>query len=74
VFDVASSANGASPAEAALLVRRIRQVGVDRIVYGSDAASPSNLPPREAWAAFRRLPLTESEIGRIAGNVAPYLR
>jgi predicted TIM-barrel fold metal-dependent hydrolase len=63
-----------SPASAALVARRIRQVGVERILYGSDAAAGDNLRPREAWAAFRRLPLTESELVRIAGNVAPYLR
>ena len=30
--------------------------------------------PREAWAAFRELPLTEEEFARIARNTAPYLR
>jgi hypothetical protein len=29
---------------------------------------------REGWAAFRRLPLREDELARIAGNVAPSLR
>lgn len=51
-----------------------RQVGVDRIPYGSDAAAGGNLPPREAWAAFRRLPLTAAEFDTIARNVAPYFR
>lgn len=74
-FDVASVVDlNISPANAALVVRRIRQVGVGRILYGSDAAVGDNLPPREGWAAFRRLPLTEEEFARIAGNVAPYLR
>jgi predicted TIM-barrel fold metal-dependent hydrolase len=73
-FDVASCANGVTPEQAALLVRRIRQVGVERILYGSDAAAGGNLAPREAWAAFRRLPLTGRELRRIARNVAPYLR
>lgn len=74
-FDVASVADrDISPANAALIVRRIRQVGVERILYGSDAAVGDNLRPREGWAVFRRLPLTEEELGRIAGNVAPYLR
>jgi hypothetical protein len=63
-----------SAADAALVARRIRQVGVDRILYGSDAAAGGNLRPREGWAAFRRLPLTEDEFERIASNVAPYLR
>lgn len=74
-FDVASVADrDISPANAALIVRRIRQVGVERILFGSDAAVGDNLRPRESWAAFRRLPLTEEEVGRIAQNVAPYLR
>jgi predicted TIM-barrel fold metal-dependent hydrolase len=74
-FDVASLADrNISPANADLLVRRIRQAGVERILYGSDAAAGDNLRPREAWAAFCRLPLTKDELARIAGNVAPYLR
>ena len=44
------------------------------MLYGSDAAAGDNLRPREGWAAFRGLPLTEDELARIAANVAPYLR
>jgi predicted TIM-barrel fold metal-dependent hydrolase len=73
-FDVASNAVDVTPEQAALLVRHIRQVGAKRILYGSDAATSSNKPPREAWAAFRKLPLTDAEFATIAGNVAPYLR
>jgi uncharacterized protein len=74
-FDVASVVDrDISSANAALVAQRIRQVGVDRILYGSDAAVGDNLRPREGWAAFRRLPLTEAEFERIARNVAPYLR
>ena len=74
-FDVASIATpDMSPAQAREMVERIRQVGVDKILYGSDAATPTNMTPRQAWAAFRALLLTEAEIKRIADNVAPYLR
>lgn len=74
-FDVASVATpDITPAHAREMVERIRMVGVDRILYGSDAASPGNMKPREAWAAFRALPLTPEELERIAHNVAPYLR
>ncbi|HEU4850516.1 MAG TPA: amidohydrolase family protein [Telluria sp.] len=73
-FDVASVANGATPEQAALLARHIRQVGVNRVLYGSDAAAGGNLAPREAWAAFRKIPLTDAEFATIASNVAPYLR
>jgi predicted TIM-barrel fold metal-dependent hydrolase len=74
-FDVTSVVDREiSPANAALVVRRIRQIGTDRILYGTDAALGDNLRPRESWAAFRRLPLTDDEFSRIAANVAPYLR
>lgn len=74
-FDVAGVVDhNITPAQAALVVKRMRQVGVDRILYGSDAAAGDNLRPRAAWAAFRRLPLTQREFETIASNVAPYLR
>ena len=40
---------------------------------GSDAATGGNLPPRESWADFRKLPLTDAEFQTIASNVAPYM-
>lgn len=74
-FDVTGVALPSAPAErASLLALRIRQLRPQRILYGSDAAAGGNLPPREAWAAFRKLPLTEAEFAVIAGNLAPYLR
>ena len=74
-FDVASVADrNISAANAALLARHIRRVGVDRILYGTDAAIGENLRPRESWAAFLKLPLTTQEFERIAANVAPYIR
>ena len=72
-FDVATSVDSATtPAQAALVVKRIRQVGVRRILYGSDAAVAGNPKPKQLWAAFRRIPLTEEEFAQIARNVAPY--
>lgn len=74
-FDVTTVAlPTASDDRLALLARRLRQLGLHRILYGSDASVGSNLPPREGWAAFRRLPLTEAEFQTIAGNVPPYMR
>ena len=61
------------PQEAALLVTRMRLIGLERILYGSDGATDGNAP-REAWAAFRTLPLTDAEFRTIATNVPPYLR
>ena len=72
-FDVTSVVDSAiTPAQAALVVRRIRQVGPRRVLYGSDAAPPGFPKPRQWWAWFRRLPLTEAEFKQIARNVAPY--
>ena len=74
-FDVTSCVDqNISPANAALVAKRIRQIGAKRTLYGSDAAAGGNLRPRENWAAFRRLPLKESEFKQIAKNVAPYLQ
>jgi predicted TIM-barrel fold metal-dependent hydrolase len=74
-FDVAGVADrNLSAADAGHMAQRIRQVGVERVLYGSDAAASDNLRPREAWAAFRRLPLSQDEFKQIASNVAPHFR
>ena len=41
------------------IVKRLRVLGLDRGLYGSDS------PPLAAWKAFRKLPLTEGEFRRI---------
>ena len=53
---------------------RIRQIGVARVLYGSDAAVSPASYPKAGWAQFRRLPLSEAEFRQVAGNVAPYVR
>lgn len=74
-FDVASIVTpDIAPADAAELAQRIRQIGPARVLYGTDSAQGANLRPREAWAAFLRLPLSEAEFRQIAGNVPPYWR
>lgn len=77
-FDVATVVTmDTSPETAELIARRIRQVGIERFVFGADLAvgEDGNPPPRQAWAAFRMmLPLTEPEFETIAGQVLPYLR
>ena len=73
-FDVATVADAdATPEHARYLAKRIRQIGVKRVLYGSDAAIPPNFP-KAGWATFRKLPLTEDEFRTIANNVAPYLK
>lgn len=56
------------------IASRLRQIGVTRVLYGSDSAVGPGRAPREAWASFRELPLTDAEFRAIAMNVAPYLR
>ena len=60
--------------KATLIAQRIREIGVERVLYGSDSANGGGLTPRAAWAAFRELPLSEEEFRTIATNVAPYMR
>jgi predicted TIM-barrel fold metal-dependent hydrolase len=74
LFDVANAVSAdAPPEELALIARRIRELDVERVLYGSDAALTGNTP-REGWEGFRRLPLAEAEIATIAASVAPYMR
>lgn len=72
-FDVTSVTLDLTPASAALIVERIRQLGVQRMLFGSDAPTANNVP-RITWAAFRKLPLTDEEFRTVENNVAPYLR
>jgi len=56
------------------IAARIRQIGVERVVYGSDAAASPLAYPKAGWAAFQRVPLTTAEFRVIATNVTPYMR
>lgn len=68
-FDISGTWRFSKPEEMAEIVARIRQIGLDRILYASDD------PPAQAWEAFRKkVPLTEKEFRTIANNVAPYMR
>jgi predicted TIM-barrel fold metal-dependent hydrolase len=76
-FDLADAALVAGGSQEILqtLATRIRQIGPERILYGSDAAMRGHPTPGEAWTAFRTaMPLTEEELRIIANNMAPYLR
>jgi predicted TIM-barrel fold metal-dependent hydrolase len=55
------------------IAARIRQIGVERVLYGSDAAASPDAYPRAGWAAFRRLPLSEAEFRLIANTITPYM-
>lgn len=75
-FDVADAALVANTPELAQVVAdRLRQIGLDRILYGSDAAFGNHPDPGGSWAAFRKgIALSPAELEKIAHNVAPYLR
>jgi predicted TIM-barrel fold metal-dependent hydrolase len=71
-FDISGIAGfGEWRAKAGQIVARIRQLGLNHILFGSDGALPGN-SPREAWAAVAELPLSRRELATIAGNDAPY--
>jgi predicted TIM-barrel fold metal-dependent hydrolase len=73
VAEVALVAEGRKPILEALAAR-IRQIGLSRILYGSDGPAAVSMSPREEWKLTRTLPLTEDEFRALAANVAPYLR
>jgi uncharacterized protein len=74
-FDVTTSAHpNNTPEISKLLAGLIRRIGVKKILYGSDAAVGGNLRPRESWAAFCQLDLTEKELKTIGKNEVPYLK
>ncbi len=56
------------------IATRIRQIGVQRVLYGSDAAASPPTYPGAGWAAFQRLPLSEAEFRVITNNSTPYMR
>ena len=73
-FDVATLTAGQTPEGLLRDAERMRRIGFDRILYGTDLFPP-NPAPRVSWNTFRVLmPLTDAELRSIADNVAPYLR
>ena len=73
-FDVATLTAGETPEGLQRDAMRMRQIGLNRILFGSDL-SPPNPSPRDSWQMFRlKVPLTDAEFRTIAANVAPYLR
>ena len=58
----------------ALIVERIRQIGVSRILWGSDGAFGGGVTPVQALGSYRQLPLTKEEFHIIDTNLAPYMR
>lgn len=57
-----------------LIATRIRQIGVKRILWGSDGAFGGGMTPAEALKAYRELPLSEDEFRTIDRNLTSYMR
>ena len=73
-FDVCGIAiPGMWESKADLVVSRIRQIGTNRLVYGSDAATADNTP-KDALKRWHSLPLTQEEFRSIDNNILPYVR
>ena len=74
-FDVATIVTAEStPADVALVAKRVREVGADRVLYGSDLSPPGG-SVRAGWEIFRsKVPLTPAEMKTIAGNRLSFTR
>jgi predicted TIM-barrel fold metal-dependent hydrolase len=69
-FDIAGVASFQPSAVLRTFAERIRQVGLARVLWGTDVGVP-----QESWRLFQTtVPLTAEEIATIASNIAPYLR
>jgi predicted TIM-barrel fold metal-dependent hydrolase len=74
-FDISGVAGlGQWEEKKALIAARIRQVGVSRILWGSDGAFGGGMTPEQALRAYRALPLSHEEFETIDRNIAPYMR
>jgi predicted TIM-barrel fold metal-dependent hydrolase len=75
-FEVAQASlvEGRSDENLGKITARMRQIGMGRILYGSDGSYGNGLPPRQMWADFRvKVPLSSAEFQKIARNVLPSL-
>lgn len=59
-----------------ILAMRIRQIGPERILYGTDGPGLlGHMKPKDAWKQFREtVPLTAEEFAIIENNAAPYMK
>jgi predicted TIM-barrel fold metal-dependent hydrolase len=74
-FDISGVAGlGDWQAKKDLIAQRIRQIGLRRILWGSDGAFGGGMPPAQALQAFQHLPLSKREFQTIYTNLAPSMR
>jgi len=71
-FDVSSVVStGTTVAQATLIATRLRELGVQRILYGTDGLGINSA--RDGWNEFLKLPLTIAEFRTIANNTPPFM-
>jgi uncharacterized protein len=74
-FDISGVAGlGKWEEKKSLIATSIRQVGIRRILWGSDGSFGGGMTPLEALRTYRQLPLTAEEFRIIEANVAPYMQ
>jgi predicted TIM-barrel fold metal-dependent hydrolase len=57
------------------IVERMRQIGLARLLYGSDGPQWGGVRPKQHWQEFDKcMPLTREEHEAVTANVAPFLR
>ncbi|HTE48092.1 MAG TPA: amidohydrolase family protein, partial [Gemmatimonadaceae bacterium] len=73
-FDISGIAGvGKWTERANVIVARIREIGIEHILYGSDAMAGGSTP-KTMSTAFRQLPLTDAEFHTIEGNMTSYMK
>jgi len=74
-FDLALVFDAGTPAQRREWVaRRMRELGLRRVLYGTDGGDPTDPPPAAQLQVFHQLPLERAEFRAIERNVAPYLK
>lgn len=72
-FDISGISGLGKPERASKVAARLRQLGLQRILFGSDGAVNGN-SPLATWKNFRKLPLSDHEFRVIEANFPPYMK
>jgi predicted TIM-barrel fold metal-dependent hydrolase len=74
-FDITNVAGlGNWQQKRSLIAQRARELGIDRILFGSDGNFGGGVAPAKALADFHTLPLSPAEFRTIETNLTPYMR
>jgi predicted TIM-barrel fold metal-dependent hydrolase len=74
-FDITNVAGlGNWQPKKSLIAQRVREIRIDRIVFGSDGNFGGGVTPSKALADFHALPLSSAEFRTIETNITPYMR